>query len=339
MVGSAQAGTFNLYGDAFENGAIPAVDLTSNTNPFTFSGIRYIPNAGTKLSDITQLSVDYNMLAGAFTGANKSRQGKIAMAHRGTLFLDEIESMSLAIQGKMLRVLEDRKVRRLGGSQSVDIAVRVIAASNVSLKNMVSAGTMRADFYYRINAVPIHLIPLRERFIDIPLLVQNFLHNHPFAKSKNIVGVSNKVLARFMEYSWPGNVRELQNALECAILLAGGRIIEDVKLPETAHDQDREKSEIASSASLRRWLREKERIYLAQPGPDRGRAARRRVRGGGLRPGQHPADSRGGHRRPRGGRPDPPARRVDRERHQLLAAQYPGEHRSRAGDAWPCDRH
>jgi len=201
---------------------------------------------------------------GAFTGANESRQGKIAMAHRGTLFLDEIESMSLAMQGKMLRVLEDRQVRRLGGSQSVHIDMRVIAASNISLKNMVSAGTMRSDFYYRINVVPIHLIPLRERFIDIPLLVQNFLHNHPVAKSKNIVGISNRVLARFMDYSWPGNIRELQNVLECAFLLAVGRIIEDVKLPEISHDHDREKSEIASSASLRQWLREKERVYLSQ---------------------------------------------------------------------------
>ena len=207
---------------------------------------------------------------GAFTGANESKQGKIAMAHGGTLFLDEIESMSLAMQGKMLRVLEDRKVRRLGGFQSFRVDMRVIAASNVSLKNMVSAGMIRSDFYYRINVVPIHLIPLRERFVDIPLLVQNFLHNHPLAKTKNIVGVSNKVMARFMDYSWPGNVRELQNVLECAILFTAGRIIEDVKLPEASHDRDREKSEIASSASLRKWLREKEKVYLAQKLEDLG---------------------------------------------------------------------
>jgi two-component system response regulator AtoC len=207
---------------------------------------------------------------GAFTGANESKQGKIAMAHRGTLFLDEIESMSLAMQSKMLRVLEDRKVRRLGGLQSLHVDMRVIAASNLSLKNLVSAGTMRSDFYYRINVVPIHLIPLRERFLDIPLLVQNFLHKHPVARSKNIVGVSNKVTARFMEYSWPGNVRELQNVLECSILFAPGRIIEEVKLPETPRDRDREKSDIVSSASLRKWLREKEKVYLTQKLEDFG---------------------------------------------------------------------
>jgi DNA-binding NtrC family response regulator len=207
---------------------------------------------------------------GAFTGATETKQGKIAMAHGGTLFLDEIESMSLAMQAKMLRVLQDRKVRRLGGSQSVHVDMRVIAASNVSLEDMVSKAKMRSDFYYRINVVPINLIPLRDRFMDIPLLVQNFLHNHPVAKSKNIVTVSNKVLARFMDYSWPGNVRELHNVLECAILFATGRIIEDAKLPEMSHDRDREKNEIVSSASLRKWMREKEKVYLAQKLEDHG---------------------------------------------------------------------
>jgi two-component system, NtrC family, response regulator HydG len=207
---------------------------------------------------------------GAFTGAHEAKQGKIAMAHRGTLFLDEIESMSLAMQGKMLRVLEDRKIRRLGGSQSMQVDMRVIAASNVSLENMLAVGAMRSDFYYRINVVPIKLIPLRERIIDIPLLVQNYLQNHPAAKRKNIVGVSNEVLERLMEYSWPGNIRELQNALECALLLAVSPIIDDVKLPEIPDVRDREKNEIVSSASLRQWLREKEKAYLSQKLEDLG---------------------------------------------------------------------
>jgi DNA-binding NtrC family response regulator len=207
---------------------------------------------------------------GAFTGAHEAKQGKIAMAHRGTLFLDEIESMSLAMQGKMLRVLEDRKVRRLGGSQSLQVDMRVIAASNACLENMLESGTMRSDFYYRINVVPMKLIPLRERIIDIPLLVQNYLQNHPAAKRKNIVGVSNEVLERLMEHSWPGNIRELQNVLECALLLGVGPIIEDVKLPETANDRHREKNEIVSSASLRQWLRNKEKAYLSQKLEDLG---------------------------------------------------------------------
>jgi transcriptional regulator with PAS, ATPase and Fis domain len=184
--------------------------------------------------------------------------------------LDEIESMPLAMQGKMLRVLEDRKVRRLGGSQSAQVDMRVIAASNVSLDNMLAASAMRSDFYYRINVVPIRLIPLRERIIDIPLLVQNYLQNHPAAQRKNIVGVSNEVLERLMEHSWPGNIRELQNVLECALLLAVGPIIEDVKLPDVTNDRDREKNEIVSSASLRQWLRSKEKAYLAKKLEDLG---------------------------------------------------------------------
>jgi DNA-binding NtrC family response regulator len=207
---------------------------------------------------------------GAFTGADDSKQGKIAMAHGGTLFLDEIESMSLAMQGKMLRVLEDRKVRRLGGLQSLHVDMRVIAATNISLQNMLSEGAMRSDFYYRVNVVPIRLIPLRERFMDIPLLVHNFLQNNTVARSRNIVGVSSKVLARFMDYSWPGNVRELHNVLECAILFAGGRIIEDVNLPEIARDRDQEKNEIIFSSSLRKWLKEKEKLYLMRKLEDHG---------------------------------------------------------------------
>jgi DNA-binding NtrC family response regulator len=206
---------------------------------------------------------------GAFTGADEGKQGKIALADGGTLFLDEIESMSLSMQAKMLRVLEDRKVRRLGGSQSMHIDMRVIAASNIALKDMVAEGKMRSDFYYRINVVPIHLIPLRTRSVDIPLLVQNFLYQHPVARSKKIVDVSKKVMGQLVDYSWPGNIRELQNTLECAILLARGRIIEEVKLPQNDSRIDPEKSKIAA-ATLRQWLREKERDYLSQKLADLG---------------------------------------------------------------------
>ncbi len=201
---------------------------------------------------------------GAVMGAGETKHGKIELAHGGTLFLDDVESMSLAMQGKMLRVIEERSIRRLGGPHSVHVDVRVIAASNVSLKRLVSEGAVRSDFYYRINVVPIQLIPLRERSTDIPLLVQNFIQHHPVAKSKRIVNVSDHVLRRLMEYTWPGNIRELYNLLECAIVLATGRIIENVKLPEVANDHHQEKNQIASSASLRQWLREKEKLFLSQ---------------------------------------------------------------------------
>ncbi len=199
----------------------------------------------------------------AFAGAHEAKLGKIALAHGGTLFLDQIESMSLATQAKLVCVLEDRRVQRLGACDSTYVDTRLIAASSMSLKELVFEGKMQSDFYSRINTVPIYLIPLRERPADIPLVVQNFLRQHPVAESKKIAGVSDKVLGRLMEYPWPGNVRELQNVLEYAILLAPGRIIEEVKLPEATTDSYRDKRQIASS-SLRQWLREKEKSYLAQ---------------------------------------------------------------------------
>jgi DNA-binding NtrC family response regulator len=203
-------------------------------------------------------------------GASAAKPGKISLADRGTLFLDEIDDMSLALQEQMLRVIEDQKVRRVGASHSVHSDIRVIAASSISLKARVAGGAMKADFYHRINALPIHLVPLRERSADIPLLIQNYLQDHPVAKSKRIVNVSSKVLAQLMEHSWPGNIGELQDVLERAILLAPGRIIEDIELPEARVDSYQEKGEIAASASLRQWLRDQEKFYISQKLEDLG---------------------------------------------------------------------
>ena len=154
---------------------------------------------------------------GAFTGAVQPKMGKIELAHGGTLFLDEIESMSLVMQGKLLRVLEDQEVQRLGGHIPTYVDMRVITASNVPLRLLVAEGKMRPDFYYRINVIPIRLIPLRQRKIDIPLLVQEFLNRHPVAMRKGIKAVSKQALRRLMDFTWPGNIRELQNVLERAI--------------------------------------------------------------------------------------------------------------------------
>ncbi|HWP58361.1 MAG TPA: sigma-54 dependent transcriptional regulator [Candidatus Acidoferrales bacterium] len=200
---------------------------------------------------------------GAFTGADQAKAGKIELAHGGTLFLDEIESMSIVMQGKMLRVLEDQKVQRLGGNKPTRVDMRVIAATNVPLKTLVAQGKMRTDFYYRINVIPIHLIPLRERKIDIPLLVQDFLHHHPVAVSKGITAVSKPVMTLLMDYAWPGNIRELQNVLERAIVLTTGKVIEAVDLPDLAEERE-SKEPTYSSKSLDEWLREQEKQYLAQ---------------------------------------------------------------------------
>jgi DNA-binding NtrC family response regulator len=201
---------------------------------------------------------------GAFTGADQARPGKIELAHGGTLFLDEIESMSLAMQAKLLLVLQDQKVQRLGGMQRVQIDMRVIAASNTPLKDLMAQGRMRSDFYYRINVVPIHLIPLRQRHEDIPLLVQDFLRHHPVAIRKGITGVSQQAMGHLLQYSWLGNVRELQNVLERAIVLTTGRVIEKVDVPDAVSPSHADGKRVSSTLPLRQWLNEQEKQYLLQ---------------------------------------------------------------------------
>jgi DNA-binding NtrC family response regulator len=207
---------------------------------------------------------------GAFTGAVQSKAGKIELAHGGTLFLDEIESISIVMQGKLLRVLEDQKVQRLGGSSNIHVDMRVITATNVPLKQLVAAGKMRSDFYYRVNVIPIHLIPLHQRKVDIPLLVQDFLHRHPVACGKGITSISKQAMRRLLDYPWPGNIRELQNVLERAIVLNAGRTIEEVDLPEAGFDGHQSNSGNAFSAPLNQWLQEQEKQYLAQKLDDFG---------------------------------------------------------------------
>src|SRR5881628_2691013 len=207
---------------------------------------------------------------GAFTGADQAKPGKIELAQGGTLFLDEIESMSVVMQGKLLRALEDQKVQRLGGSTSLHVDMRVIAASNVPLKEMVIEGKMRSDFYYRINVIPVHLVPLRQRKVDIPLLVHDFLRHHPVASAKGINAISKKVMNILMEYTWPGNIRELQNVLERAIVLATGRVIDMVDLPDLARESQPKENGIISCASLDEWMREQERRFLVQKLDDFG---------------------------------------------------------------------
>jgi DNA-binding NtrC family response regulator len=200
---------------------------------------------------------------GAFTSADQMKVGKIELASGGTLFLDEIQSISMTMQGKLLRVLEDQKLQRLGGTASIHIDMRVVAASNVPLKKLVDNGTMRPDFYYRINVIPVNLVPLRERKLDIPLLVHDFIQHHAVAKAKRIQRISPEAMAVLMDYRWPGNIRELQNVLERAIVLAPGGIIENDDLPGLDQDDAVDDEGYSSaSGSLRQWMREQEKRYL-----------------------------------------------------------------------------
>ena len=163
---------------------------------------------------------------GAFTGAIGTRQGRIEQAHKGTLFLDEVGTMSTALQMKLLRALQEREFERVGDNHTIKVDVRFIAATNSDLAKMVSDGTFREDLYYRLNVIPIHLPPLRDRRDDIPLLVTHFLEK--FAPG-NAITVSQAAMRALMAYTWPGNVRQLENAVERSIALGTGRNEIDVE--------------------------------------------------------------------------------------------------------------
>jgi two-component system, NtrC family, response regulator AtoC len=200
------------------------------------------------------------------TGA-PAQPGKIELAHGGTLFLDEVEGLSIALQGKLLNVIEERKLQRPGSRTTIPVDVRIITAASVPLRRLVAGGKMRSDFFYRITVIPIRLLPLRQRSVDIPLLVQDFLHRHAVAAQRRITTVSKQVMRSLLDYSWPGNIPELQNVLERAIVLTTGRVIESVDLPKPAWEAHPAN---LSSTTLARWLDEKEKQFLAQKLEDCG---------------------------------------------------------------------
>jgi DNA-binding NtrC family response regulator len=201
---------------------------------------------------------------GAFTGAMQSRGGKIELADGGTLFLDEIEAMAAPMQVKLLRVLQEREVERLGGNRKVKIDMRVIAATNVDLSLCLARGTLREDFYYRINVIPIQLPPLRERLEDLPLLIEHLLGRHPVAIERKIRQVAPKVLDQMLAYHWPGNIRELENILERAIIKSRGDVIENVDLPAPPQRivDLWYAGNGAGEISLKQWLLNSEKDYL-----------------------------------------------------------------------------
>jgi DNA-binding NtrC family response regulator len=156
---------------------------------------------------------------GAFTGAVSSRLGRLEQADGGTLFLDEVGTMPMALQMKLLRVLQEREFERLGDNRTIKVDVRIVAATNTDLQKMVKEGTFREDLFYRLNVVTIHLPPLRERPEDVPLLVKRFLE----ARGAESTVVSQEAMRRLMAYNWPGNVRQLENAVERAVAMLAGR--------------------------------------------------------------------------------------------------------------------
>ncbi|HPG39190.1 MAG TPA: sigma-54 dependent transcriptional regulator [bacterium] len=162
---------------------------------------------------------------GAFTGADKFRKGRFEMAHEGTLFIDEIGDLPSGIQVKLLRVLQEQQIERLGSSESIPVDVRIITATHKPLEEMVKSGVFRQDLFYRLNVVKITLPPLRERKADIPLLTGHFIERYAKINNKNISGISNEGMDRLVKYHFPGNVRELENIIEQAVVLCRDNII------------------------------------------------------------------------------------------------------------------
>ena len=168
----------------------------------------------------------FGHVRGAFTGATANKKGRFALADGGTIFLDEIGTLSTALQAKLLRVLQEREFEPLGSERTQRVDVRVIAASNRDLRAMVGDGRFQEDLFYRLSVIPIELPPLRERREDIPPLVEHFVRKHVQRTGRHIEGVDPAALAALEAYDWPGNVRELENAIERAVVLSPGPLID-----------------------------------------------------------------------------------------------------------------
>jgi transcriptional regulator with PAS, ATPase and Fis domain len=167
----------------------------------------------------------FGHVRGAFTGATTNKKGKFALADGGSIFLDEIGTMQPALQAKLLRVLQEREFEPLGSERTQRVDVRVIAATNRDLRQMVSEGKFQQDLFYRLNVIPIAIPPLRERREDIPVLVEHFLRKHSQRAGKRAERVEEGVLASLQAYDWPGNVRELENTIERAVVLSSGQVL------------------------------------------------------------------------------------------------------------------
>jgi two-component system response regulator PilR (NtrC family) len=190
----------------------------------------------------------FGHMRGAFTGADANKKGLIEVADRGTIFLDEIGEMSATMQVKLLRVLQERKYRRVGGTEEVSANIRVIAATNRDLAAMVEEGRFREDLFYRLNVIPIRLPALRERTDDVPLIAEHFLAKYTREMGKPLAGFSAAVIERLKAYAWPGNVRELENVIERAVALESADTIQ----PETLGDdfnQGRPATQVRQSAT------------------------------------------------------------------------------------------
>jgi DNA-binding NtrC family response regulator len=205
-----------------------AIHLNSPRRDKTFVPV----NTGSMPTDLLESTL-FGHVKGAFTSAIASKKGLFEVADKGTLFLDEIATMGMETQAKILRVLQDRRFMHLGGIQEIQVDVRIIAATNVDLRQMVREGRFREDLFYRLNVISIELPPLRQRKEDIPLLVDYFLKKYADENERPVRRITPEALRPLLAYSWPGNVRELENVIERAVVLSSGAEINADLLPDS----------------------------------------------------------------------------------------------------------
>jgi len=198
---------------------------------------------------------------GSFTGAENLHKGKFELAHGGTIFLDEIGEINQSIQVKLLRVLQERKFERVGGEQTIDVDVRVIAATNKNLEEEVKNGRFREDLYFRLNGIKIEMPPLRERKDDIPLLMNTFLEKFNKDNDKNIKGFDNKSRLALYKYDWPGNIRELEHCVESSVVMANGN---EITLDDLPPSISRESKSEMISIPIGITMKDAEKIIIQQ---------------------------------------------------------------------------
>lgn len=223
-----------------------AIHCHSRRRDKRFIGINCAVLTGTLLE-----SELFGHVKGSFTGAIRDKQGKFELADGGTLFLDEVSEMPIATQSHFLRVLQEKEFEKVGGEKSIKVDVRIIAATNRKLEELVSHGKFRQDLYYRLKVIYMNLPPLRERMDDLPLLVTFFLKEYSEELKKDVVSISRQALNKMLAYHWPGNVRELESLIEKTVVMNQGEVIKDVELPED--DECRHLSFAPFAEQLVKW--------------------------------------------------------------------------------------